>query len=306
MNAKIQSTLTQLSQLDLSTYPYEKTKKLIRQLGRFCYILVTLHQGTTLMRARPNNNGERFFSKYDYTYKPQQLNNTFQRASTPNRTMFYASTIPSKIEHGELNNTRVIGALEALSWLHDKTTKGYQKVSFGRWSVTKDLNLIAIVQHEDFYKKSSYTRELVDSFKRFIKLNPELKDETIAISNFFANEFAKEKIKGDFDYLISATFSETIVDDGFDGILYPSVRVEGKGFNVAIRPEIVDTNLELCVVGECSIYKYYDQIIIDNETGTKLKPNQTHFKLLPVEIRYHAGQEECLRFLGLKSMEELF
>lgn len=305
MTTEIQSALTQLGQLDLSTYPYAATKKLIGQLGRFGCILVTLHHCKTLMRARPNYNDERFFTKCDFTYKPQQFNKTFQRASTPNRTMFYASTIPETIQPGELDNTRVIGAFEALSWLRDKTTKGYQKISFGRWLVTKDINLIAIVQHDNYYNQSSYTRELADSFKKFTSAYPDLKDETIAISDFFAKEFAKDKIAGDYDYLLSATFAETVVDKGLDGILYPSVRVGGQGFNVAIRPEIADTNLDLVVAGECSIYKYYDQTIVDNETGVELKPNQSNFELLPVDKQYHAGQEECLRRLGLKSMDDL-
>lgn len=305
MRTEIETALTELGKLDLSKYPYADTKKHIGQLGRFGCIMVTLHQGKTIMRARPNYGDERFFSKCDYTYKPQQFNKTYQRASTPNRTMFYASTIPETVQPGELDNPRVIGAFEALSWLRDKTTKGYQKISFGRWLVTKDTNLIAIVQHNEFYNQSAYTRELADTFKKFTGAYPDLKDETLAISDFFAKEFAKDKITKDYDYLLSATFAETLVDKGLDGILYPSVRVGGQGFNVAIRPETADTNLDLVVAGECSIYKLYDNTIVDNETGIELKPNQTHFELPPVDKQYHAGQEECLKRLGLKSIEEL-
>lgn len=305
MRTEIETALTELRKLDLSKYPYADVKKQIGQLGRFGCIMVTLHQGKTIMRARPNYGEERFFSKCDYTYKPQQFNKTFQRASTPQRTMFYASTIPETVQPGELDNPRVIGAYEALSWLRDKTTKGYQKISFGRWLVTKDINLIAIVQHSEFYNQSAYTRELADTFKKFTSAYPDLKDETLAISDFFAKEFAKDKITKDHDYLLSATFAETVVDKGLDGILYPSVRVGGQGFNVAIRPETADTNLDLVVAGECSIYKLYDNTIVDNETGIELKPNQTHFELPPVDKQYHAGQAECLKRLGIKSIDEL-
>lgn len=305
MRFKILEVLDQLSKLDRSLYSYDETKRLIGQLGKFGCILVTLHQGKTLMRARPNYNNERFTSKSEFIYKPQKFNITYQRASTPQRTMFYASMIPDTIQPGELNNTRVIGAVEALPWLRDKTTKGYQMISYGRWLVTKDIKLIAVVQHDSFYKESSYTRELAESFNKQTKLYPELQDETIAISDFFAKEFAKAETNHDYDYLLSAAFTETVVDKGLDGILYPSVRVGGQGFNVAIKPEIADTNLELVVVGECSIYKYNDRVIVDNETNLELQPGQINFKLLPIDPLYHAGEAECLRRLGINSMKEL-
>lgn len=305
MRTEISQALEGLSKLDLSKYPYDETKKLISQLGKFGCILVTLHQGKTIMRARPNFNGERFISKCQLTYKPQQFNKTYQRASTPNRTMFYASMVPETIQSGELDNTRVIGAFEALPWLRDKTKKGFQMISYGRWLVTKDINLIAIVQHESFYNESSYTRELVEAFKKFTGAYPDLKDETLAISDFFAKEFAKAETNHDYDYLLSATFAETVVDKGLDGVLYPSVRVGGQGFNVAINPEVADSNLDLIVAGECSIYKLYENTIVDNETAIELKPNQTNFELISVDPQYHAGQAECLNRLGIKSINEL-
>ena len=306
MRLEISKTLEILSQLDLSKYPYKETKNLIAQLGKFGCILVTLHKGKTLMRARPNFNNERFFSKCQLSYKPQHFNKTYQRASTPYRTMFYASMVPETIQSGELDNTRFIGAFEALPWLRDKTTKGYQMITYGRWLVTNDINLIAIVQHDDFYKESSYTRELVQTFKKFTEDFPDLKDETLAISDFFANEFAKVETNNDYDYLLSATFSELVVDKGIDGILYPSVRVGGQGFNVAINTEIADTHLDLIIAGECSIYKYFENIIVDNETAVELKSNQSNFELLPVDPQYHVGEEECLKHLGIKSISELY
>lgn len=305
MKAEIQQAIEGLSKLDLSQYPYEETKKLIGQLGRFGCILITLHKGKTIMRARPNFNGENFFSKCQLTYKPQQFNKTFQRASTPDMTMFYGCVIPESLKHGELDNTRVIGMFEALPWLRDKTSKGFQKITFGQWVVTQDINIIAIVQHESFYNESSYTRELVDAFKNFIREYPELEEETILISDFFAKEFAKAETTHDYDYLISACFTETLVNNGIDGVLYPSVRVEGKGFNVAIRPEIADTSLELVVAGECSIYKNKEHTFVDNETVIELKKHQSNFELLPVDPKYHAGENQSLRHIGLSSMKEL-
>ena len=51
---------------------------------------------------------------------------------------------------------------------------------------------------------------------------------------------------------------------GYDGVFYPSVRVGGKGFNIAITPEATK-KLGLYVAGECSIYKLKDHTIIGND-----------------------------------------
>lgn len=116
---------------------------------------------------------------------------------------------------------------------------------------------------------------------------------------------AKAETNHDYDYLLSATFAETVVDKGLDGVLYPSVIVGGQGFNVAINPEVADSNLDLILAGECSMYKLFENTIVDNETAIELKPNQTNFELISVDPQYHAGQAECLRRLGINSMNEL-
>ena len=307
MRPEIKQTIEELSRLDLSAYPYKDTKRLIGQLGKFGCITVTFHKGKQIMRARPNSNGETFFSKCQLTYKPQQFNKTFQRASTPNKTMFYGCVIPEKLEVGDLNNSRYTVVLEALRWLRDKVSVGFQKITFGKWIVTREINLIAIVQHENFYNKSSYTKELVDAFKSYVKNYPELEEETLFISDYFSDQFAKEDANddSDYNYLLSACLSEAIVNKGFDGVLYPSVRDGGKGFNVAIKPEIADTCLELVAAGECYIYKNRSKIVVDNYTVVELKENQSNFELLPIDPRYRAGEVECLKEIEITSINDL-
>lgn len=59
-----------------------------------------------------------------HSFKPQQFNNIYQRASTPNRTMFYGSIIPEELDKGDLDNERVVVTTEALSWIGSKETCG--------------------------------------------------------------------------------------------------------------------------------------------------------------------------------------
>src|SRR5699024_168326 len=96
---------------------------------------------------------------------------------------------------------------------------------------------------------------------------------------FLASEFAKEKIESDFDYMISAIFTENVIRQGLDGVLYPSVRTAGKGFNIAITPKATE-KLALYVAGECSIYKSKDQVVVGNDAIVELDGKQKEFKLL--------------------------
>lgn len=298
---EIKSLIDTLKGLDLTKYPKDEILSLLKQAGKIGYVVVTFHKGKSVMRARPNYNGERFEKKSDYSFKPQEYNKTYQRASTPNTTMFYATAVPENLEPGELDNMRVIGVAETIPMLRDLTKSGYQKVSFGRWYVHEDIHLLAIVQKDKYYEESNYTRELVDAYNEFIKTTPQdILERSLAYTTFLADEFSKEEIRGDYDYMISAIFSELTTQRGLDGIFYPSVRVGGKGFNIAITPEATK-KLGLYAAGECSMYKLQDHTVVGNDAIVKLKGTEQEFKL--VDIEPHV--KECLAKLGVNSIDDL-
>lgn len=297
----INEIIKSLKSLDLSTYPKKEIEGLFNQLGKIGSIVVTYHKGKSVMRARPNYDDERFSKKSDFSFKPQEYNTTYQRASTPAQTMFYATSIPDKIEPGELDNMRVIGVAETIPMLRDKEKSGYQKISFGRWYVEEDLDLIAIIHKDTYSKESSYTRELVEAYQEFSKQAPaDIVDKSMKWSTYLADEFSKEEIVADYDYMISALFSELITKRGFDGVIYPSVRVGGRGFNIAITPEATK-KLKLYVAGECSIYKSKDSVFVGNDAITELNGTEEEFELIEIE----SNREEILSKLGVESIENL-
>jgi hypothetical protein len=259
---------------------------------------MTLHPGKTIIRARPNEAGQHFNSRSELSYKPEKFNTTYQRASTPNLTMFYGGTIPEDLKDGELDNARIVSSLEASNLLRDKAQDGEQTITFSKWVVTKDIPLIAVCYHKDFTEKSSHTKELYNAYHDWIKQLPqELLDRSLAISTFLASEFAKTKIKGDFDYMISAIFTERSVARGQAGIYYPSARADGMGYNVAIAPHIVDTSLKLLVAGECTMYKKGDHTIVDNDVICTIDDDTKSFTMTPVAPQHHMGRDKVLEEL---------
>lgn len=298
---EIEALIEAFKGLDLAKYPKEEIEFFHKQAGKIAHVLVTLHKDKPLIRARPNYDGERFEKKTDYSYKPQNLNTSYQRASTPNKTMFYACFVPETILPGELDNMRVIGVVEAVPMLRDKTKSGYQKISFGKWYVNEDINLIAIVQKDRYAEKSNFTSELSKAYLEFVKKTPpEILERSLAYTTFLADEFSKDQIRGDFDYMISAIFAELTTKFGVDGVLYPSVRAEGRGFNIAITPEATK-KIGLYAAGECSLYKLRDKIVIGNDAIIELTGKEDEFKLIDIE-RY---EKECLSQLGVDSIDAL-
>lgn len=298
---EIDEVINGLKKLDLSIYPEKEIRQLLNNIGAMASTVVTYAPGKCVMRARLNKDDERFSKKADFSFRPQKCNKTFQRASTPYKTMFYATAIPDKIKDGELDNMRIIGVAETIPMLKNNTKSGYQKISFGKWFVEEKLNLLAIIHKNTYYHESSFTKELVEGFKELSKNTPkELVEKSLKIQTYLADEFSKKEIRGDYDYMISAIFTEIVTNKGYDGVIYPSVRVDGKGFNIAITPKATK-KIGLYVVGECSIYKLGNKVTISNDAVAELDGKQKSFKM--IDIPNH--QQECLAALGIKSIDEL-
>lgn len=293
-------TIDKLRALKLSEYPVDEIKKLLSDFGKVGVIVMTLHKGKTIMRARPNEPNETFKTISELSFKPSGFNKTYQRASTPLTTMFYGCVVPENIEKGELDNARVTAVFEASKLYRKGIENGEEKITFSRWTVTNDIPLIAIVYNQDFVKSSSHTNELYLAYQSFLQQNnPSDVLKSNAITEFLASEFAKSETPNDFDYLISALYSELVVQKGFAGVYYPSVRAEGKGFNVAIHPDFVESCMIPIVAGECSLYKKEKHIVLDNDTITEIDSGQTEIKFEPItDSTRHSGREICYKILN--------
>jgi hypothetical protein len=193
----VSDILKKMNGMDFSKYPFAETQELIRSLGKSGYLIFTLHYGKSLTRARP---GCGYCQKADLSYLPQDKNKKCQRASTPNGTMFYGTLT----QNGEsLDKTRMIAASECSSLLRGGVdTKGIENITYGRWSVIKDIHLVVILG-DDIYSSTSENpllSELKEAYHNFISSTPEMSESIKSISNFFATEFAKEETREDYDY----------------------------------------------------------------------------------------------------------
>jgi len=248
--------LNRLSKLDLSTEPVDQVRDYINQIGATAGVGYTLHKDFPVFRARPNETDDEIFSKRsELSYKPEEKNTTFQRASTPNKTMFYGSILPPEIGEDDINNARFTACLEASKTYRNNLFQSNEKITFSRWEVKEDINLLIILPALRNDNGDSFLRNMNSALAEAMSHDRELANRTRLVNEFFAQQFANPNIRFHYDYIISAVFTETKIDYGFDGILYPSVKAMGRGYNICITPECAKTKLKLVAAGEGRIIK---------------------------------------------------
>lgn len=297
--------ISKLSALDLVNSTDLDIRDCINMFGPVGIVEMTLHAGKNIIRARPNgilgNAIEPTFTeKSQLLFKPQKYNTTYQRASTPNQTMFYGVEYSDNdVEIG--NTARLMATLEASSLMRNDWD-GEEWISYGRFIVTKDIPLIAICYQKDFITRSKYNQELWEAFKNGLATqDAEMQEKSLAVTDYLANEFAKSVSSSDShkQYMISAIYSEMTVNNGKAGIYYPSVKnklfQDGLVFNVAIAPEIASSSLKLIAAGECTIYKKGPNSLVDNETVCSIDDDTVPFKVLPVDPKFRIGPDDARR-----------
>jgi len=133
-------TIKALNGIDLSTYPFYEVQEHIRSFGRTGFLIFTLHKGKTIVRARSGSN---FRERSELSYLPQAKNTKCQRASTPNKTMFYASLVGEKQSFAEC---RILATSETSTLLRKGIeSNGIEKITYGRWNVIDDIDLVVIL-----------------------------------------------------------------------------------------------------------------------------------------------------------------
>ena len=298
----VTETIQKLKTITLNADSHKEVRELLQTLGKFGLIELRLHPTNEFIRARTLKDDETVHVTKDLSYCPNHLNTTYQRASTPNRTMFYGVLVqPEFTPNGFLAMGRATGLLESWPPMRDKESKGIQKIAYGKWTNTRDIRLAAIVYNDQFAGNNPKMEMLHGAFKRHVQEMHGFADETLAITGFLANEYSKEPIPTHYDYMLSAIFTEIAIEKGFDGVLYPSVRTAGQGLNIAITPDFVDQFMELRAAGECTVLKNGERTVVLNDTVAIIPRGQNDLKLRPFDDPAKLAEEKKyeMKQLGL-------
>ena len=276
--------INKLRDLDLTTFPEEEIQNLLKKLLSIPLPIITTDYNYPKEFDRAVNNTEfepMFNSKNRISFKPAKYNTTFQRASTPTNTMFYASIIPEdELTEDQIKYARLTGAFETVDLLRENID-GERIVTFGKWQATDLISVTTIFDPTIDYK-IGYVNKIRDFYNNQKITEKEITQRNEVLS-FLANEFSKKIKRGEnHNYLISAILTELITKENSDGVLYPSVQSDGYGLCVAFHPKVME-RLKLIKVMQSKIRREKEEVEIVNLKLCVIENDEDTFNLKDIK-----------------------
>ena len=273
-----------LKRLDLSKRPEKEIIEELKKISSLPFMTTTYYPNKEIERAVLNTDEEPVFKTASrLSYKPNEYNTDYQRASTPENTMFYGCVIPADLSEKEIKYARIIGATETCDLIRNEDAEdGERFITFGKWRVVENLDLVSIVDPYVEYR-IKYLNDLVNAYRACLNNLPAEKSKEIqCVLSYLASEFSKKVDYGkNYDYMVSAIFTELLVNHGrnkIDGILYPSVQTNGFGLCIAISPKSM-YKLELIHVLQCKVIRKSMDVDLKNIRLCNVNPPNSVFEL---------------------------
>jgi len=286
----LNNTINKLRRLDLQSTHVNDIISLFMSIGETVNINLTIGINSTFLRARPNKDCPRFSKKQELSIKPAKYNSDFQRASSPRKTMFYGVYMSGKLNQYDLDVMRTTAAYETICEIRVPNNPYQGKLTLGYWCNVQRLNLMAIVHKKEYTEINPYTKEIYEAYKEHLANNDRrLMDKSLEFYDFLADEFSKKTIRGNYDYKITALYSEAASRHNVDGILYPSVRLGGVSNNVALKKSAMK-KLRLYAVEEATVQQVENNVQVSVNAFAQCNDKPT-FELLDVPKQKAGGTE---------------
>ena len=237
-----------------------------------------LEVGTYVIRQRINNKDKEFSTVSELTYPPMAACKGYGRANIPYHPMFYCCSFADDFTSPL---PRYISVLETSDFIKRKETTGIERSTCSRWDVIERLDLLALPFSTEYERTIPIIKQIQDEWK-IVKQEKGINNEALELVEYMSNEIAKEITNND-DYFKIANFVYYLLyineqTKEMDGIIYPSVAAAGEGFNIVLKPEVVDKKLKFSVASLCYLVKKGEKAEVDivnhsirqNEDGTLL------------------------------------
>jgi len=285
---QINHVIKELKELDLKSATQTHVEFILSKIRKLPFFKHIIPSDSFFTRARQLNEGENFSTNEDLRYLPQWKNGKFQRASTPNGTMFYGVFIPNENINTESDKPRAIVACEAVDFMRNPKPQESAEATlvYGKWRTLKECKLAVILSLDESQNNNPYSKQTSQVYRNWIESkHQDYIEQTKLLIDYFTKEYSKFVPEDEhFNYKISGIFSEIIIRNNYvDGIIYPSVKTDGKGLCVAIKPDFVNENMILEKVLQCKVTKEKTHTNITNEKCAKANPTDQSFILKDIE-----------------------
>lgn len=238
MTKQIKKIVNALKTLDLSAYPTESILEQFNSLSSLIPIIETkFYPRRIIIRGQLFNPDADYTMVSRHSYKPHNLTTEYQRANIPTKPMFYgAVTALTEKEDAPIARMTIMKEIGEIATNEKVLEETY---IFSAWEVIEEIKLVTIIQNTGYERPSALVQKLQKQFKYTFRNTPGAE-----FMNYISSEFAKADTEDDFKYMISAWYSQIMCDFNYDGVIYPSVRMQGASMNIAIKPEAVDQKLK--------------------------------------------------------------
>ncbi len=202
----------------------------------FAIPFIIYPKGSKFVRCRVHNNETDFFNKVSELSYRKDIQNikSFGRANEPGQSVFYCA------------DDDALSLMETSEVARKQIDKPVEYITTGLWVSTEDIYAVNLLSNEDIRgKHASVDKYSID----FEKLVEEQNDENARMLRnmleFLSKEFSRPSNGNSNHYKITTAFTNYIFDsvDKADGILYPSTIYTEKGFNFALKPEVVERKM---------------------------------------------------------------
>lgn len=218
-------------------------------------IVFYIEAGASLIRQRINESGKYYSTTSSLSYPPITAPPKYGRANIPGHPMFYGCAFPMD---SLAPDPRIIAILETSDFAKDEETIGVERFTCSRWDVIEKMKLLSLPFFENYQYAINDILQIQRDWNNEIQ-KVYINRGAIELVEYMSTEMAK-KISNDNDYFKIANFVYYILYINektkiFDGLIYPSVPAKGDGFNVVLKPEVVDKKLQFGVASLCYLVK---------------------------------------------------
>lgn len=278
-----------LKQLNLTTANEEDIVSIMLKAGRGGGIITDYHPAYTendvpnffVRASNYNSNKEQIISTDRLSYPPLKFNEKYQRASTPQKPMFYAVRYQSIYEKDSFSAIKTC-LLETIVDYEEMVSPGSRVAISLRYNMFP-IKLYSIFNWQEFQDSNPQYKEVVAAFIEAINERSESeKEDTKIFLNYLSEIFCLPVGVDQNLYKPSAIITQYLIDKminlniEIDGIVFPSTKVKGKELNVALIPAKSDQKLVVAKVLD-GVYKPNRKVEIQRIAEIKYGSKDVNF-----------------------------
>lgn len=233
------------SMLDTGKFDETEFYRVLHSFEKIPFVPLYLNSENKIIRSSSNTDGVFHSNVSRLNYPPKKEYAKLARANMDGQQMFYASvfnTFDDKDKEYALP-PRIISAFETSHLFKDYEQSGKMCTTQSLWKASRPLHLLVLPNSIAWEHPSKELKMILDFINKEEVYVKGFTAEERQFGLFLGNLFATKAYSCLYEITSRITnfllFESEFAED-FDGIAYPSTNAEGNGFNICLKPSVVD------------------------------------------------------------------